>query len=1020
MLRAARQSYVCWRCLSRTAPAEAASSLKPSSSPSAHHNSGRGLSTARHLRLARPLLSSQDSDGVRIRSESEESYIRQRLRAWEAENPAITPNLLLEAPAPGTVKNALTGVRLEHGYRSDGDMSEDAQPHFDGEELVQASGAAANLEAGDLIEISSQSWRIYLLAICLGKFNGYDHFYTNTGRWFTSYGIKTRFVVKHFIKDPAELQKLIAVLPAVPPAGSLESLNDLGEGPTREAGGHLIHHMAKFEAAARRVHLAYAVNLAAAFEKLTRPEPRLMSLAHIADTLLPANLKRNKKTFPPEVLYAVHMVLSRDDVNFRPLDRAGRTQNSCVFAISTVSDVKNISTVKGLVRTYYEYLAQAAVSDTSSSPLPPAPAFKNFLELARKAIDQSRRNRDWTPHGVIGQSKRRANQPQNEWGDTGMAVIKFLHMWAASDQFSAASRLNWLGGAVLRAINRYGDAEILDKSVGWTFLQEIGRLTPWDIRARHALRLPGVELGLNSGLTVPKSETESIALEPDRLASLRRDFSGSTVYCIDAQDADDIDDGVSIEKAEEGGHWIHVHVADPASRIAPNSCLAARAATLPLTIYLPGHHEPMFGDEVVREAFSLAPNRPSLTFSARVTEAGEIAGYSITPGILRDVVYITPDAVSAALGETGNPISVPAQVFEVGKPPAVLEPASKKMTKLEELSQRQVEELRTLGKLANALEKVCLKKGAMPVFLPRPGVKVSLDDVQMTDYPDGFVRCQGDPYIRISYNSGSGSSLVSSLMKTAGQVAARWCRDRSIPVPYRVSPLAKKNANKLHEFCQHILYPQLTAGRKPSQHQLRTLFALTGGQEISATPGPNFIMGLDLYTKATSPLRRYSDMLVHWQIESALLEEARLGTPLTKTSDQSYLCFSKQDMEDVVFPSLHVRERYITALDNLDGRIEWMLQALLRGWLGDSNSATKLPKTFRFTVNYVVPKVAIMGELDWFGLNAAIEPGDLRGTATMAGIKIGDTFEVEIVDINVTGGEIYVQALRRLEAEQGM
>ena len=51
---------------------------------------------------------------------------------------------------------------------------------------------------------SSVSWNIDLLAICLGTFNGLDHFYTNTGKWLTSSSIHTRFVVKSFIKDLSE------------------------------------------------------------------------------------------------------------------------------------------------------------------------------------------------------------------------------------------------------------------------------------------------------------------------------------------------------------------------------------------------------------------------------------------------------------------------------------------------------------------------------------------------------------------------------------------------------------------------------------------------------------------------------------------------------------------------------------------------------------------------------------------------------------------------------------------------
>jgi exoribonuclease-2 len=42
----------------------------------------------------------------------------------------------------------------------------------------------------------------------------------------------------------------------------------------------------------------------------------------------------------------------------------------------------------------------------------------------------------------------------------------------------------------------------------------------------------------------------------------------------------------------------------------------------------------------------------------------------------------------------------------------------------------------------------------------------------------------------------------------------------------------------------------------------------------SIEPGPHYGLGLDAYARATSPLRRYADLLVHQQIRAALRGEA--------------------------------------------------------------------------------------------------------------------------------------------------
>lgn len=961
--------------------------------------------------------------------------IREKLRIWEAENPASPLILPKDRPLTSSVSNLPNYTTVEHGFRNDSDEQDEvAQALTDTGDFADLGSSSSEVTAGDLIELSMQSRSIPTLAVCLGKFNGYDHFYTNIGQWFTTPGVSSRFVVKNFISNPDELLPVIQALPSVEGSGDiLRQLRDLHVGPPRNVGASLIEKMCKFQNDAGAIQQRYIEKISQAHEILG-PSEKMLSLNDIADKLFPTSLKRNKPCFTAEERYAIHTALCAEELAFRPLDRAGHDDKSCMFAMASRVDVMATVAAEAAVREYLEYLDAPEAQEGK----PPrkftarAAAFHTFVTQARKAIDESRKSRDWTPHGMIGPSKRRSPLPLSNWPQVARIIIHFMQLWAAGNQFPNGSRLHWLGSAVLRAIGRYNDANYIDATVGWTFLQEIGWITPWEIQARHALRLPGVQLRRSGGLLPWPNDSEKTNLDPDQLEPIRRDFAGLTVYCIDSDSTTDVDDGLSIEEAGDGEYWVHIHVADPASRIKPDSWLAARAARIPQTIYLPGHNDRMFHDDLVRETFSLAPDRPSLTFSARVTEAGKIVDHKIMPGIVRDVVYITPEDASAVAGdETLTPI--PSDVFEVGTRPTSTAPPSGKMTKVRDLSEQHRSELRLLGKLATALHQSRLKKGAMPIFAPRPTVEVSFEGTHVAIRPEtNFIETQGDPYIRVLY-SGGGSPLVNSLMQLAGQVAAQWCYERDIPIPYCVQPLSARNEQALRTFTYGILYPQMLAGKSPTVEQHRQLQALTGGQDISVTPSLNFLMGLDMYTKATSPLRRFTDLLLHWQIEAAILEEHRTGKSLVieeratsnaskqegqqpkssngETTSRDFLPFSQTDLQQRIFPQLRAREQHGKLLDKVDGANEWILQALVRGWAFGQGPEDQLPKTFKFTVSEVDTRQVVKGTIDWFQRRAMLEPGDLNGVARAQEIKADDVLIVELARVNVHTRRIYVRAI---------
>ncbi|EAQ92555.1 hypothetical protein CHGG_00790 [Chaetomium globosum CBS 148.51] len=976
-------------------------------------------------------------------SSSEPNNIREYLRIWDAQNPGRPTVIPSDEPTDGRVGNVLTKNRGEMKFSVDVPTPDDeaTRLHFDADDMVDLSQRGSVLNAGDLVEVSSTTWGLRLLAVCLGLFEGHYHFYTSNGKWFTSQTIRTGFVVKNFIDDPADLRAVVDALPSLSPSAmELNELHVLKTGPSRDVAAPLIHKMHKFHIASREISQTYVERLSRVPKSFGEKE-RILSLREIANALLPANLKRNKGVFPPEAMYAVYSAIEAKEVSLRPLDRGARHHESYMFALQSAKVQQNVAQIEQLVRGYYEHISGQSekVKGRSASTFS---EFSAFLEQARDMIDQVRKDREWSPHGMIGPSNKRGPGPSARdipaWTETSLAVIEFIEHWAASGGFRTGSRYDWIGPSILRAIRRYDDA-ILDNTTGWTFLQEIGWIPPWDVSARHLLRLPEQKLDRHIGLLPDTKSKAAVAeLGPDLLAELRQDFARLTVYCIDSADTLDVDDGISLEPVGNGEYWIHIHVADPASRIPPSHELAKQGALKAQTSYLAGFCQRMLDRDDVRDTFSLGPNQSTLTFSARVDDTGRILDSKVTPGIMRDVVYITPEDVSSVVGDAGASALRP-DVLEVGPRPAKDTPPVRRMTTPKELSSEQTNELMTLSKLAQAIHRVRLDNGATPAFLPKPKASVSLDGVARGATNGNSAFYGGDPYIRVEY-SGQGSPLVSSLMQLAGEIGARWCYEREIPIPYRTQLLAGQNSEELRTFTRDVFYPQLMAGKNPPAEEWNKLRSLVGGYDISTTPAPNPAMGLDLYTKVTSPLRRYPDLLVHWQIEAALREEHRLGKSLAarkfgadstvnevtappagdKTSKKealAFLPFSKKQLDESVLPRLRLRERHGKLIDNVEGNNQWILQALVRAWrFGESSSpaSSPLPKTFRFTVSDISASRVIRGAIDWFDQSAVVELGGLGGVARISEVKPGDMFEVELADVNVHANKIYVRLLKRI------
>lgn len=123
--------------------------------------------------------------------------------------------------------------------------------------------------------------------------------------------------------------------------------------------------------------------------------------------------------------------------------------------------------------------------------------------------------------------------------------------------------------------------------------------------------------------------------------------------------------------------------------------------------------------------------------------------------------------------------------------------------------------------------------------------------------PELSVRVVGDKEIEVKVRERENPAqvLVSEMMILANNLFARFLKDRPVPGIFRSQPPPLEKV----ELGEHY---------DPVQSH-RAKRALSRG-DIGIAPAPHSTLGLELYTTATSPLRRYTDLLVQAQLKSGI------------------------------------------------------------------------------------------------------------------------------------------------------
>ncbi|CAM0135069.1 unnamed protein product [Umbelopsis sp. WA50703] len=662
-------------------------------------------------------------------------------------------------------------------------------------------------------------------------------------------------------------------------------------------------------------------------------------------------------------MYATHLYATKNNIQFTASSNVRGSRN---FILRSNKDVEILEWIINTIR-----------FDHAS--------YTNFLKRAREYVSYSNRERD-SVTGVVRPSEAYHRLPQFTHDDK--KYIDFIAEWVMTQKFALNTPHDVFAPTILKALKCYDDI-FIELDVAARFLRDIGMWQPWD----NMTLLENVSTSVEHCWSRKAKENEDImkaaeaAFKPhsrgiliksnqhlgphelyptDICDRIRHDFGQIPVYTIDDPSAKEIDDGVSIE--DHGDHtWVHVHVADPSAYIHPNHQLANVMAARVQTLYLPERHFPLLPESLSSQKFSLlSPESSSsfgaytMSFSAKVDLDGNVIDAKVRPGVVHNICKLSYDEVDAMLANTQPESSISSD----SKP---------ELSTLARVAQTHLKNRIKDGYTSFQRSESSIQLDPYPLTLPRthydqPHFEQSIPNITV------FKRDQAQSIAR---------SMIAECMIMAGRVTSSMATELRIPMVYRMQepPNIDLLSTTEQELVQSILSSRNPVDGSIAMPEAFKLLPFISPGSVTTQPGrPHWMMGLtNGYTKVTSPLRRYLDIVAHWQLKAALLNE-----PVPFSEQVLTTMGARYDM----------REKQLSRQSAIAN--DWWIAETLRR----ENATGKLRnKTWNCIINSESENVnghifPASGYLPSLGLSGKIEDADSQT------LHVGESYQVIVKDID--------------------
>ncbi len=336
----------------------------------------------------------------------------------------------------------------------------------------------------------------------------------------------------------------------------------------------------------------------------------------------------------------------------------------------------------------------------------------------------------------------------------------------------------------------------------------------------------------------------------------RFDFRDWTTVTIDGETARDFDDAVSLRRLDNGRFLLGVHIADVSHFVAEGSAMDREAFLRGNSVYLPDRAIPMLPEALSQGLCSLKPgeDRPVFSVLMEIDSGGEVVGHEFVKGTIRSAARLTYTRVAGLLEPSGP---------EEGKDFPVILPMLRDMAALQKKLQAR-------------------RRGRGSVELEIPEAEVLLDECgRVTDVA------------RSPKNAAHG--IIEEFMILANETVAGRLEAEDPIALFRVHEAPDRA--KVQEYFEilgafgfsvpalgKVLSPSLfqkvadSIPDRPEYDFLRTAMLRSFMQaRYSEINRGHFGLASRCYTHFTSPIRRYSDLVVHRLLEESLHRKGRLA-----------------------------------------------------------------------------------------------------------------------------------------------
>ena len=323
-------------------------------------------------------------------------------------------------------------------------------------------------------------------------------------------------------------------------------------------------------------------------------------------------------------------------------------------------------------------------------------------------------------------------------------------------------------------------------------------------------------------LTVAQERLENPPPDSDE----RLDLTHLKTYTIDDESTREIDDGLSIESLAEGQTRIWIHIADPTRLVSSGDELDQEARRRSTSLYLPTGMISMFPPELATGPMSLVQGETcaALSFGVVLDETGAITDCQIKSTLVKPTYRLTYDDVDEMLqlGVTDEP---------------------------------EIIELAEWAETRRAYRKA---QGSIEILMPESSIKVNNKEDVTIELLDSSVSRQ----------------LVAEMMILAGEITGRYASEHNLPLPFRGQPQPELPPEE-----ELMVLP-------PGPVRYCAIRRCMPRSEMGTNPMRHASLGLDSYIQVTSPIRRYTDLVAHFQLKAHLRGEP---LPFTKESLQEIL-----------------------------------------------------------------------------------------------------------------------------------